>query len=384
MGTKTICIFTSNFYPYTGGLERYVHLFSLHLAKLGFDITIITSNTLKCQSEEKFEGMKIIRLPVFSLLSGRMPLPKPNAEFFRLARQISSIHADCYIANMRFYYTSLYAGYLGKLNHKPVILIDHITGHQSLDNPILDKISELYDHLMTFILKRCVTEFYGVSSAVGKWLKHFGILNAGVVYNGVETDSDRHSDRDFILEYNLPGNPIIITFAGRLIKEKGAGILADAFIRASEQISGLFLFIAGVGPIENELKSRYSSSGNIIFTGALKHDDMYALLRQTDIVCVPSFFSEGMPTLILEGGLHKCAVISTSMGGATEAIIDNEHGIVIPPKDLNALKNAIITLAENQAYRTRISENLHNRIVNHFDWKNIIDIFAERLNRLIK
>lgn len=381
MGNKTICVFTSNFYPYTGGLERYVHNFSYFLAQKGYKVYIITSNTLNAPEKEIFEGISIIRLPVIPLLSGRLPVPKFNSSFFKLMNEIKTIPADFYIANMRFYFTSLLCGIIGKRKHKPVFLIDHITGHQTLNNPLLDLISECYDHAMTFILKKYIFRFYGVSKAVCKWLEHFGIQDAEVVYNGIDILSASVSNPDFLDKYQITGEKVIITFAGRLIREKGAEILIQAFQKAFLSNKDIFLFIAGTGPISNELILKYGSVKNIIFTGELNQKDMFALLSNTHIVCVPSYFTEGMPTLILEGALHNCAVITTAMGGATEAVIDDSHGIVVPAKDTEALAQAIVKLAENKEYRENMAINLHNHVAKNFDWRNIIDIFAERLER---
>ena len=102
-----IIIFSSYFYPYIGGIERYVHNFSSELAKSGIEVLLVVSNHSGINSSEKIDGFTLLRLPVFTSLSQRFPIFKLNRLFFEQLSIIKSFDADVYILNTRFFLTSL-------------------------------------------------------------------------------------------------------------------------------------------------------------------------------------------------------------------------------------------------------------------------------------
>lgn len=374
-----ICSFTSNYYPYTGGLERYQHQLSLQLKKQDADVTIVTSNTKNTKLEEISEGIRIIRLPVFPLFHGRMPLPKPNITFFKQLRKILNINADAYHVNMRFYYTSLLGAVIGWRKKKPVLLIDHVSGYQTLHNPMLDFIGRFYDHIMTILLKPFVSKYYGVSNKVCSWLKKYNIKCSGIIYNGIDPDYITEKSISYRRDYSLSDDDIIVAFGGRIVKEKGVEYLADAFEKIIEKYDNSYLFIAGIGPELPYLKKKYAMQDRIIFLNEISYPHMMRLLEEADIVCIPSYYPEGLPTLILEGGLEKCALIATPRGGSEEVITSAEFGLVVPEKDSKALSDKISYLIDNPDIRKRIADKLHKKVTQDFSWQKIAFVFIDEI-----
>ena len=78
------------------------------------------------------------------------------------------------------------------------------------------------------------------------------------------------------------------------------------------------------------------------------------LLDKCGILVLPSYF-EGFPLSVIEGMLHGCAVISTDVGGIPEAIEDGVSGILIKPKDIDGLKNAIESVTDDKEFAKRLS-----------------------------
>jgi glycosyltransferase involved in cell wall biosynthesis len=69
-------------------------------------------------------------------------------------------------------------------------------------------------------------------------------------------------------------------------------------------------------------------------------DDIDALLAQADVVVLPSWI-EGLPVVVLEAMAHAKPVIATPVGGTAEAVVDGETGLLVPPRDVERLANAI-------------------------------------------
>ncbi len=377
-----ICIFTAFFPPHIGGVERYVEELSSALSAQGHEILIVTSNTENSSDEEIQSNITILRLPVLSFLGGRMPVPKYNSKSRKIINKIRKFDADRYILNMRFYPHSILGMILSKRYRKKSILVEHVTGHFSINNIAFDAIGHAYEHFVTKIMKATIDEFYGVSAACCKWLEHFGIASSGIVYNGINPDfivSGGYNPRD---ELGLGTDSIVIAAGGRLLPEKGFTYLTNAFEKINKKHVNAHLFIAGGGPLLDELYSKYHNGNfNIHILGEIAHDSLMDLLSASDIVVIPSYYPEGLPTFILEAGISNCAVIATPMGGTLEVISSEDYGVIIPPKSENAIIEAIERLIEDVEYRSKAAANLKARVSRDFNWNKIAEELVARLSR---
>lgn len=299
-----------------------------------------------------------------------------------MLKEIEGLDFDYIITNMRFYFTSLIAGKIARKKKIPSLLIEHTTGHFTVNNKFFDWIGHHYEHFISNRIKKRIDYFFGVSKACSDWLTHFGIKSSGEIFNGVDCSYSIKNQLDIKKKFNLPSDSIILFFAGRLILEKGILYLTEAVNELIDENKNIYLFIAGVGPLFDDIKSKYLKSKNIILLNQIEYDEVMNFLSQTDIVVIPSYYPEGLPTLILEAGANYCPVISTPKGGAKEIISDDNYGIIIEPKNKEEIKKAIRFLTENTDIRKKIGENLHKRICENYDWNIIVDKLLKQLNDL--
>lgn len=374
---KKIGIFTGFFLPHLGGVERYTDKLSEQLKKLGYEIVIITSNhdNLEKIEENKY---KIYRLPIYNSLKQRYPIPKKNKEYKQLIKQIENEKFDYIICNTRFYLNTQLGVKLAKKQHIPVLLIEHGSSHFSINNKVLDYFGGIYEHFLTNLIKKKVTGFYGVSNRCNQWLKHFKINAKGIFYNSIDKECyEKFSSKKY--KYNFK-DKIVITYAGRVIREKGVYLLLDAFNKLADQYPNIVLVIAGDGPILEELKEKYNHS-RIHFEGKLSYDEIMPLYNATDIFVHPSMFPEGLPTTILEAGIMKCAIIATDRGGTTEVINNKKLGLIAEENTEDVYKK-IKYLLDRPTEIERFKENIHNRIINDFVWENTAKIVNKELEKL--
>ncbi len=367
---KTIMIFSAYYPPHVGGVERYAAQLSKSLIKKGHKVIVVTSAINGQAGKEESSGIIIYRLPSWDLIQNRYPLPVPFKSR-KLLKEIEKINVDYYIANMRIYPLTLIGGNIAARNKKPFILIDHATGHFSVNNRFLDKIGEAYEHVFTKFTDRHVTAYYGVSRAVSVWLAHFGLKSSGEIYNGVDGEIEAGGDADTFQKDGLPDDAFIFVYAGRLIEDKGIKILTAAFCKISERHPRARLYIVGEGKLLSELKSAYHKQKKIIITGQAGHNFVMNLLQRADCVVLPSYYPEGLPTIILEAGLMKCAVIATPKGGVTEVIENDRTGLIVEPKSETALYQAMELLINNDALSSELANDLHNKIISGFTWDKI-------------
>jgi glycosyltransferase involved in cell wall biosynthesis len=374
---KKIGIFSGYYLPHLGGVERYVDKLSKGLRKLGYEVVIITSrHDDKFASHEQEGDLTIYRLPIYTLVKNRYPIPKINLEYKTLLHYIEEEEIDYFILNTRFHLTSLVGAKMSRRFNRPVMLIEHGTDHFTVNNSILDFIGKIYEHILTFFIKRYVHEFYGVSIKCNKWLEHFSIRAKGVFYNAVNVE-DRNGVKDYYTgKYQ---DEVVISYAGRLIKEKGILNLLDAFteLKARHPTIKARMVIAGDGNLMDVIQSKYNDP-LIELLGRLDFPHVMALYKRSDIFVYPSLYPEGLPTSILEAGLMECAVVATPKGGTEEVITDGQHGIIVDGSR-ESLMLAIEKLIKDPNYRTLLARNLKVRVETSFNW----DVVAEKVHKEI-
>lgn len=380
---KTICFFSTYFIPHIGGIENYTFHLAKSLVEKGYKVIVVSANTERLPDHGKSDGIIIYRLPVFYFTRQRYPIVKPSLQYFTLIRELIRENIDIVIINTRFYLLSLTGLYFAKKIDKPAIVIEHSTGHFSISNKILDKLGEVYEHALTLIIKTYRPHYYGVSNACGQWLKHFGLSADGVLYNGIDATYRIQEKFDFKDRYKIAKGTLIVSFIGRLIEEKGI----FEFIKAIDELKkdndpriNCRFFIAGSGPLSDSVEERTEKDETVTYLGPISFDMVMNLLDQTDIFVFPTNMPEGLPTILLEAGLSKCAVISTGKGGCVEIIPDQTYGIIINSYNHTDIKEAIIRFIDDPDYRKSASLKLYEKVIKEFSWSQLSSNFIDLLH----
>jgi glycosyltransferase involved in cell wall biosynthesis len=91
------------------------------------------------------------------------------------------------------------------------------------------------------------------------------------------------------------------------------------------------------------------------------------------MVINPSRYPEGLPTVILEAGSARRAMISTAMGGAGEVIENGYSGIIIAHCSESEISSAIEELYRDPEKRVSMGNHLYENVINNFNWDTIMD-----------
>lgn len=145
-----------------------------------------------------------------------------------------------------------------------------------------------------------------------------------------------------------------ILFFGRLSKEKGVGVLIDAFEHALPRLpEDVRLVIAGEGPERDALMSK--SDDHVEFVGFKQGDELEKLISSATLACCPSVWCENMPYSIVEALAEGTPVVGSRIGGIPESVIESETGWLAEPGDISSLSvvlmHAMNTVADVPAYR---------------------------------
>lgn len=376
---RSYCIFSAQFLPHMGGVERYTYNLSKKLIELGNTVTVVTSNLQNQAEYENMEGIIVYRMPCINLLNGRYPVLKMNRTFKKIHHILKNKKFDFVIVNTRFYIHSVYGQWFAHNKQVKVITIDHGSSHLSVGNPVFDFIGGIYEHLITKIGQLFCSDYYGVSKACICWLKHFHIEAKGILYNSVDVEKIesilKTKDKNYRTMYNIPGDAMLITFTGRLLPEKGVPQLIEAFEMIQKKYQNVYLMLAGDGKLENYVNGHKSE--HLISLGRKSFEDVVRLLLETDIFCLPSF-SEGFSTSILEAIVCRCYVVTTEKGGARETFPTDKYGMVIPNNEVSILTKALERAIESPEERAGAVELAYNRLKKNYTW----DIVATKVDSL--
>ena len=181
------CFFSAQYLPTVGGVERYTLNLAKRMVQAGHKAIVVTSALHGLPAHEQdANSIEIYRLPVFPLMNGRFPFLKPCPAFFHTVKEVWAQKPDLCVVQTRMYSLSLYAALSARRRQIPAIVIEHSTGHMPMNQPILNAIGQLYEHLVCGAIRRSGAHFYGVSQAVCEWLRHFGVQAEGTLYNSVD------------------------------------------------------------------------------------------------------------------------------------------------------------------------------------------------------
>ena len=148
----------------------------------------------------------------------------------------------------------------------------------------------------------------------------------------------------------LPGERTVL-YAGRLTREKGVDLLADAFLAARALDPGLHLVLAGGGPEEEALRDRLGEHAT--FLGWLEGDDLARAYASADIFLFPSR-TDTFGQVVLEAQASGLPVIAVDEGGPATLVRDGATGL-LRPSDPDALGAAVAGLAADQRTRDRLA-----------------------------
>ena len=149
-------------------------------------------------------------------------------------------------------------------------------------------------------------------------------------------------------------------------------------------MNGATLVIIGDGPERTALETLADDLGvadRIHWAGHRR--DVPALLPAFDLYIQPSLH-EGMPNTILEAMAAGLPVVATAVGGTPEVVVDGVTGLLVPPRDSNALVEAMAMLLSDQNLRYRMGRAGQERVKGQFSLERMVRQTQALYERLLK
>jgi glycosyltransferase involved in cell wall biosynthesis len=184
------------------------------------------------------------------------------------------------------------------------------------------------------------------SNALAEAARSLGAERVRVIPSGVEIP----------VSVGEEAEPPEVLFVGRLSREKGVLELVQA-------ANGLPLVVAGDGPLREQVPQA---------RGFIPHHALAPLYERAAVIAVPSH-REGFGVACAEAMAHARPVVASAVGGLLDLVVDGETGLLVPPCDVAALREALERLLADRDLRRRLGEAGRERIRERFSWPAVTD-----------
>lgn len=262
-------------------------------------------------------------------------------------------------------------------------IVGRLTGRMVVST--LQNIPHQYDRLradrrwlLRLTARFCTTRLTAVSKQVTEmFIKEWGIPRRRIstIYNAVPIEQFLSIPARRIPK-SADDGPVITTL-GRLTRQKAQHLLISAAKIVLEQRPDARFMIVGEGYLLDTLKAQAEALGiadRVIFTGVRR--DVANVLAESDIFVLSSLW-EGLPLSAGEAMAAARPAVLTDVGGNSELVESGVQGFIVPPENIEALAEALLTLINNPEQRIAMGEAARMRVRQDFNIHTITAQYEE-------
>jgi len=304
------------------------------------------------------------------------PIDMTRQISYKPIRQIRHIvrHKEIDVVHSQGARADFFARVAGKLSSIPHIICTVTMPVAGFDvGPIRKGIYRFADCLS----ERYVDRFIVVSNYLRNTLiERRGLPPESVIkiYNGIEVDRYHPDLKEASLRnsWGIPPAAPLIGAIGRMVWQKGFKYLIEAAPETLEVIPEARFLLVGDGPLRPDLENlarKLNVYDRIIFTGF--RSDIPDLLSTMDVLVVPSLL-EGFPMITLEAMALATPVVATQIHGITEQIMDGKEGVLIPPRNTDALASAVTQIITDRELSSRLGMAARKRVESSFSVRKMV------------
>ena len=354
--------------PEVGGLESHVSGLAVGLVERGMEVRVVTSRSREHLSrEEELDGVRIRRvwLPSRSPLGwlgyslGSLPVTR------RWGRWADVIHAQSFASVLPAGLSAAGRPWLASFHTSHFLM----RARRAIWTPILRWLVRWPDHALAAS---------GEIAEVAMQLA--GGRSVESLTNGVDTEEFRRQKRP--TGDSDPARTIIVP--RRLVRKNGVEFLVRALPEIRSGFPDVRVLVIGDGPERGDLEALATELGvveSIHFLGSRPHSEMPSLLSSGEIAVFPSLM-EATSVGALEAMSCQLAVVASTVGGLPE-IVDDQVGMLVPPRDASALARAVLGLLGDEQ-RTEKGRRGRERVVARWSNQRLVERHVEIYEDLLE
>lgn len=237
---------------------------------------------------------------------------------------------------------------------------------------------------------------YTVSSYTGRHLR--ALVGPGgppirYLRTGIDLDTFHPSvDGSAIRErHGLVESPLVVC-VGRLVARKGQDMLIRALPRVRSAVPGARVLLVGEGPDRSRLEKLANevAPGMVTFAGRVPWDELPRHHAAADVFASPNrsrwagYEQEGFGVIFLEAQACARPVVAGRSGGAPEALVENETGLLVDGSSVDSVATAVIRLLRDPKRAREMGEAGRRFVESNFQWEEIVGRLRSDLEALVE
>ena len=369
-----ILVISTDFSPNLGGVAVFAHNICLQLIRLGHEVDVLTTKKIADLSDKPY---RVYQYDPGSRLSSIKAISALFSLYFR--RRYDLLFFGHFVSTH-----ALGGVLLKKLFKVPYIMLCH--GNDVFRYGVKTVVDR---SIRKVILMNANIVISNSNYTKGKLKDELNIksevLNPGVDITLYYSGKD---DSELKEKYRININTTVLLSAGRLVKKKNYNNIIKAVKMVKEKIGDLTLFIAGEGPERENIVECAKNEGvhkNVVLIGNVQATVLNDYYLMSNIFVLPSIIDnndyETFGMVFIEAGACGKPVIGSKTGGISDAVIDNETGILVnDPSNARGIADAILYLLNNKQVADEMGRKARERILKYYDWCKV----GEKLNSIIE
>jgi glycosyltransferase involved in cell wall biosynthesis len=341
------------FYPEVGGMEVHILNLARGFIRIGDEVEVIASNSIKSQKQEIYDDIIIIRTPFFgkSLLGWFLATIFSLPIFLKRAKQADLIHGHDI--------ASIIPGVLGKIFYrKPFVLTLHSSHFIKLSGKLLFKT------YFKFGIKRADYVF-----AASKEIKNIAqdlvpSKRIEALINPVDTELFSPKVKPSI---DKKDDELILVCPRRLVEKNGVHFLIEAMPKIISRKKEAKLILVGDGPLRQEIEKRIKEleiEKKVVLLGTVPNEILPGILASADLIVIPSLM-EATSVAALESMACGKAIAASRVGGLPE-IIDENIGFLMEPGNPDSIAKKINIALNDIGLLKKKGKIARERVVNNW------------------
>jgi phosphatidylinositol alpha-mannosyltransferase len=332
-------------YPYPGGVTSHILNLDDQFTRMGHAVMVLAPSS---RDETELPAGRVVKL------GSVVPVPA-NGSIARITLSLRlSGRVKVLLNQERFDVIHLHEPFMPAL---PITVLRHsatinvATFHSSWDS----RIARLYGNPLLRRFNRRLHARIAVSPRARDFVgAHFDGEYA-VIPNGIAIDEFGEGVAPLP---HLGDGRLNILFVGRLEERKGFRYLLRAYARLKQHLPETRLIV--VGAYEEKAKRRYEAFvrgvgiDDVLFAGPASTEELPRYYRSCDVFCAPSVGSESQGIVLLEAMASGRPIVASDIAGYRSVMTDGHEGLLVPPRDVDALTAALGRLLRTPALRARM------------------------------
>ncbi len=372
------------------------------LVKSGHEVVAVSSPGEWMAAVKALEGVKVVEVP----MERRIAPFKDLRSLLRLYKVLREerpdiVHSFTPKAGLLAMMASKFAGIKVRIHTFTGLVFPTSTG-------LKRRLLMTTDRLTCACATNIIAEGQGVRNdllSAGITHKDVRVLGHGNI-RGIDLERyDRTPEIMQLAEKLRVPDAFTFLFVGRLVRDKGIAELCEAFHHLATAQSGIGIggqdlprrpftrlgreaqgdwggtcrrtrmvlvgpFEDDVDPVGEEVKEYILRTPEIITTGEIKGPELLAWFAASDCFVLPSY-REGFPNTVIEAGAMGLPSIVTDINGCNEIIVDGENGIIIPPRNTEALYEAMLRFVDHPDDVAHMASQARARIQERYERSDV-------------